>query len=121
MNNRYYDHKLMSNFNFIKTGCAIIIVVAVSCGKDSSETNASATSNDTVVNDERKQAEQSKSEQHMNYVTSKDGTRIAFEKSGAGPALIIVSGALSARSLYEGEPRLLVEMLSKRFTVYIYD
>jgi hypothetical protein len=89
----------MSKFNFIKTGCAIMIVVAVSCRKDSRETSAAATTNDTVVNDERRQAEKSKSEKNMTYVTSKDGTRIAFEKSGTGPALIIVSGALSARAL----------------------
>jgi len=57
----------------------------------------------------------------MSYVVSKDGTKIAFEKSGAGRALIIVSGALSARSLFEGEPMLLVDILSKHFTVYIYD
>ncbi len=57
----------------------------------------------------------------MDYVTSQDGTKIAFEKSGSGPALIIVSGALSARSMFEGEPRLLVEKLAENFTVYIYD
>ena len=110
----------MSKLNIIKTGCAIMIVVAVSCRKDSRETSASSTAR-AIVNDENRQAEKSKSEQPMAYVTSKDGTRIAFEKSGTGPALIIVSGALSARNLYEGEPMLLVKMLSKHFTVYIYD
>jgi pimeloyl-ACP methyl ester carboxylesterase len=109
----------MSKFNFIKTVCAIMVVVTVSCRKESGETSASVPANDTVVNDKGQQAPKSKSEQHM--VTSKDGTKIAFEKSGTGPALIIVSGALSARALFEGEPRLLVETLSKHFTVYIYD
>jgi pimeloyl-ACP methyl ester carboxylesterase len=51
--------------------------------------------------------------------TSRDGTRIAFEKTGSGPALIIVSGALSQRSLLSGQP--LVAMLSEHFTVYVYD
>jgi pimeloyl-ACP methyl ester carboxylesterase len=111
----------MSKFSFIKTGFAIMMVIAVSCRKDSRETTASAPTNDTVVNDKRQQVQKSKSEEDMAYVTSEDGTKIAFEKSGTGPALIIVSGALSARSLYEGEPNLLVEMLSKYFTVYIYD
>jgi pimeloyl-ACP methyl ester carboxylesterase len=111
----------MSKFNFIRTACAIIFVVAVSCRKDSGETSASAQTSDPVANNERQQVEKSKSEQHMAYVTSKDGTKIAFEKTGTGPALIIVSGALSARTLYEGEPMLLVGMLSKHFTVYMYD
>jgi pimeloyl-ACP methyl ester carboxylesterase len=111
----------MSKFNFIKTGCAIMVVIAVSCRKDSGETSAPKPTSDTVVNDKRQQVQKSKSKQHMAYVTSKDGTKIAFEKSGKGPAVIIVSGALSARSLFEGEPMLLVEMLSKHFTVYIYD
>lgn len=57
----------------------------------------------------------------MSYVTSYDNTRIAYQKSGKGLPLIIVSGALSARALFVGEPMLLVEMLSKHFTVYIYD
>jgi pimeloyl-ACP methyl ester carboxylesterase len=96
-------------------------VLAVSCRKNSGETIASAPIKDTVANDQTQQAQKSKPEQYMHYVTSKDGTKIAFEKSGSGPALIIVSGALSARSLFEGEPRLLVEKLSKNFTVYIYD
>jgi pimeloyl-ACP methyl ester carboxylesterase len=53
----------------------------------------------------------------MPTTRSKDGTRIAFDKTGQGPALIIVAGAFQDRmamSAY-GEP------LSKRFTVYNYD
>ena len=34
----------------------------------------------------------------MNTVTSKDGTTIAFETTGEGPALVIVGGALSDRN-----------------------
>ena len=55
----------------------------------------------------------------MTSVTSRDGTRIAFEKSGNGPALIIVNGALSHRKLY-GDTALL-QMLGQHFTTYTYD
>ena len=34
----------------------------------------------------------------MNRLTSKDGTTIAFETRGQGPAIILVGGALSDRS-----------------------
>jgi pimeloyl-ACP methyl ester carboxylesterase len=51
--------------------------------------------------------------------TSRDGTRIAFEKTGSGPALVLVSGALSQRSLFRDQP--LVPSLAEHFTVYIYD
>jgi len=34
----------------------------------------------------------------MNKVTSKDGTTIAYEKTGNGPAVILVDGALCYRS-----------------------
>ena len=55
----------------------------------------------------------------MTRVASKDGTQIAFTKSGAGPALVLVSGALSQRSLL-GDP-MLVPRLAEHFTVYTYD
>jgi pimeloyl-ACP methyl ester carboxylesterase len=51
------------------------------------------------------------------FASSKDGTRIAFEKVGKGPALIIVGGALSHRN--GGKP--LAGKLMERFTVYAYD
>jgi len=60
-----------------------------------------------------------KTEEHMTSVTSRDGTRIAFEKTGNGPALIIVSGALSHRKLY-GDTAL-QRMLAEHFTTYTYD
>jgi pimeloyl-ACP methyl ester carboxylesterase len=53
------------------------------------------------------------------HVTSNDGTSIAFEKTGHGPAVIIVSGALSHRAMLKGNP--LPAMLGKHFTVYTYD
>jgi len=48
---------------------------------------------------------------------SKDGTVIAYEQSGSGPALILVSAALADRS---GNRRL-ARHLSDRFTVINYD
>lgn len=55
----------------------------------------------------------------MNTVKSKDGTKIAYDKIGQGPAVILVSGAFSYRKF----PALmqLAELLSKQFTVYNYD
>ena len=50
-------------------------------------------------------------------VISKDGTRIAFDRAGEGPALILVGGALSDRS--GSAP--LAEVLAAHFTVLSYD
>jgi pimeloyl-ACP methyl ester carboxylesterase len=55
----------------------------------------------------------------MDTVTSRDGTRIAYEKMGAGPAVILVDGALCHRGF--GPARPLAEQLKEHFTVYIYD
>ena len=52
-----------------------------------------------------------------NKVTSKDGTRIAFDRSGDGPALILVGGALSDRSGWAP----LAKLLAPRFIVISYD
>ena len=51
------------------------------------------------------------------HVTSRDGTRIAYEKAGRGPAVILVNGALSDRT---GSAEL-AQLLSQRFTVFSYD
>lgn len=55
----------------------------------------------------------------MHTVTSKDGTIIAFDRLGQGPAVILVGGAFSYRAF----PQLaeLAELLSDRFTVVNYD
>ena len=53
----------------------------------------------------------------MQKVTSKDGTIIAFDKTGQGPAIILVGGALSDRSA--AAP--LTPLLSSRFSVFAYD
>ncbi|MFG1620740.1 hypothetical protein [Kribbella sp. NPDC049227] len=49
-------------------------------------------------------------------VVSKDGTTIAYDKRGEGPALVLVDGALCARS--QGPMPALAETLASSFTVY---
>ncbi|MDP9374716.1 MAG: alpha/beta hydrolase [Chloroflexota bacterium] len=55
----------------------------------------------------------------MSKVTSRDGTSIAFERSGEGPVLVLVDGAMSYRSF--GPMAALAEVLTPHFTVYTYD
>ncbi len=55
----------------------------------------------------------------MGNVTSADGTRIAYSKTGSGPALVIVDGALCYRDF--GPAAKLAEALAPHFTVYTYD
>lgn len=55
----------------------------------------------------------------MEFVTSKDGTRIAYDRSGAGPALILVDGAMCSRSFGPMGP--LTAFLAPHFTVFAYD
>ena len=55
----------------------------------------------------------------MTTLKSKDGTTIAFDKQGDGPALILVNGAMSTRS--DGSNPELARLLAQRFTVYAYD
>lgn len=56
-------------------------------------------------------------ETHMGSVTSNDGTVIAYDKLGAGPAVVIIGGVLGDRSQQAG----LAALLARRFTVYNYD
>jgi pimeloyl-ACP methyl ester carboxylesterase len=56
-------------------------------------------------------------ENKLNTVTSRDGTRIAFEQSGEGPAIILVVGAFNDRAT--GAP--LARFLEPHFTVFNYD
>jgi pimeloyl-ACP methyl ester carboxylesterase len=51
------------------------------------------------------------------HVTSRDGTRIAYDQWGKGPAVIVVNGALSERSSNAE----LAQLLAPHFTVYSYD
>ena len=57
----------------------------------------------------------------MPTVTSRDGTKIAFEKVGSGPAVILINGAMSYRRAFDTTLEDLAELLSKDFTVYDYD
>ena len=52
-------------------------------------------------------------------VTSKDGTRIAYDTIGHGPPVILVAGAMCSRSFWSGPE--LAKLLARRFTVYNYD
>jgi pimeloyl-ACP methyl ester carboxylesterase len=58
----------------------------------------------------------------MNTVISKDGTTIAYDQTGSGPALILVPGAFEQRA-WESETAKLAGFpaLTAHFTVYHYD
>jgi pimeloyl-ACP methyl ester carboxylesterase len=53
----------------------------------------------------------------MNKTTSRDGTTIAYDRVGDGPAVVIVEGAFCTRMT--SAP--LAALLADRFTVYAYD
>jgi pimeloyl-ACP methyl ester carboxylesterase len=53
------------------------------------------------------------------FVTSADGTEIAYDVTGRGPALVIVEGALCHRAL--GAAKALTDSLKDRFSVHAYD
>lgn len=53
----------------------------------------------------------------MRTVTSKDGTHIAFDQSGRGPALILVAAASATRA----DQASLAAALAPHFTVFSYD
>jgi pimeloyl-ACP methyl ester carboxylesterase len=55
----------------------------------------------------------------MNTLTSPDGTTIAYDKQGSGPALILVDGALTVHSSGSGSE--LARLLAPHFTVYGFD
>ena len=56
----------------------------------------------------------------MNTVQSKDGTAIAFDRYGEGPAVVLVGGAFQHRAIDPGTARL-AELLAERLTVFYYD
>ncbi|MEO6826649.1 MAG: alpha/beta fold hydrolase [Microbacteriaceae bacterium] len=55
----------------------------------------------------------------MPVVTSHDGTTLAFETTGSGPAVILVDGAMCFRE--SGPMRPIARQLVDHFTVYLYD
>jgi pimeloyl-ACP methyl ester carboxylesterase len=58
----------------------------------------------------------------MKTVTSKDGTTIAYDQSGQGPALILVGGLFEQRAWDSETAKLAaLPLLSQHFTVFHYD
>jgi pimeloyl-ACP methyl ester carboxylesterase len=58
----------------------------------------------------------------MKTVTSKDGATIAFERSGKGPALILVGGAFEQRAMDSATAQLAAQpLLAQHFTVIHFD
>ena len=58
----------------------------------------------------------------MKTITSKDGTTIAFDQSGQGPALILVGGMFEQRALDTETAQLAaLPLLTQHFTVIHYD
>jgi len=55
----------------------------------------------------------------MKTVQSRDGTTIAFDRSGKGQALVLVDGALCYRGF--GPMRSIVGLLASHFTVFTFD
>lgn len=55
----------------------------------------------------------------MQTVTSKDGTKIAYDKTGNGPAVILIEGATGSRKM--GFSAGVAKLLASDFTVYCYD
>ncbi|MFD0431943.1 alpha/beta fold hydrolase [Streptomyces zhihengii] len=53
----------------------------------------------------------------MNQVISADGTAIAYEQQGSGPAVVLVGGAFMAR----GDSAALAGLLAEHLTVITYD
>ncbi|MFC4010864.1 alpha/beta fold hydrolase [Nonomuraea purpurea] len=53
----------------------------------------------------------------MDTVFSADGTTIAYEQQGSGPAVVLVGGAFMTR----GDSAALASLLTERFTVITYD
>src|SRR5262245_25674056 len=58
-------------------------------------------------------------EHPMSIANSSDGTKIAYDKVGDGPALVLVDGALCRRDFGPSTP--LAKELADRFTVFTYD
>jgi pimeloyl-ACP methyl ester carboxylesterase len=53
----------------------------------------------------------------VEFVVSADGTKIAYEKVGSGPPVVVVGAGLNDRAMFTP----LATIVSQRFTVYNYD
>jgi pimeloyl-ACP methyl ester carboxylesterase len=56
----------------------------------------------------------------MSKVVSRDGTAIAYDRTGDGPALILVDGATAYRAINPAAAEI-ASLLAPHFTVYAYD
>jgi pimeloyl-ACP methyl ester carboxylesterase len=56
----------------------------------------------------------------MSQVTSRDGTKIAYDQQGEGPPVILVGGAFQYRS-FDPRTQQLAGLLAEKFTVIHYD
>jgi pimeloyl-ACP methyl ester carboxylesterase len=56
----------------------------------------------------------------MPTTVSKDGSRIAYDRTGAGPALIVVTGATAFRA-FDPNLQVLADLLAREFTTINYD
>jgi pimeloyl-ACP methyl ester carboxylesterase len=65
----------------------------------------------------RSNSKQKQNRKTMKMVISKDRTKIAYDKIGQGPAIILVNGALATRSDHTE----LAQLLAPHLTVYNYD
>src|SRR2546422_605368 len=55
------------------------------------------------------------------FAISKDGTRIAYERDGEGPAVILVAGAMQFRGFDPTTVEMAKLLAAKGFTVFNYD
>jgi alpha-beta hydrolase superfamily lysophospholipase len=55
----------------------------------------------------------------MTTVTSKDGTKIAYDVYGTGPAIILVDGATATRA-FGGSTELAQDLAKRGFTTYAF-
>lgn len=56
----------------------------------------------------------------MGHVISRDGTLVAYERTGRGPGLVLTDGALASRSAFPTAPGL-ASLIADRLTVVGYD
>ena len=94
----------MITFNTSSVAVAVVLAVSLAAGGG-------------AIAGQTKSDGPSRKEAVVQTVKSKDGTPIAFERSGKGPALILVAGALSDRS----GGAALAARLAPHFTVINYD
>jgi pimeloyl-ACP methyl ester carboxylesterase len=104
----------MKSIIILKVVSMLLLLTVVGCNDDKKQGDMEKQIESKVAN--RNPEGLSK---NPGYITSRDGTRITFDKTGAGPVIIIVNGALSYRAVYNDKS--LVSALAKDFTVYTYD